>query len=109
MIFNVAAFLERDTGFQFFYVDLNAGGAQVIANLNSVQIYGTEIETQYLITPGWTAYLNIGLLNSRIRDFDADLGVPAAVGNKTPKTVPDKFNVGTQKEWTINAYTAALG
>jgi iron complex outermembrane receptor protein len=108
LIFNVAAFLERDTDFQFFYVDLNAGGAQVIANLNSVEIYGTEIETQYLITPGWTAYLNIGLLNSRIRDFDADLGVPAAIGNKTPKTVPEKFNVGTQKEWTFNAYTAAL-
>jgi iron complex outermembrane receptor protein len=63
LIFNVAAFLERDTGFQFFYVDLAAGGAQVISNLNSVEIYGTEIETQYLITPGWTAYLNIGLLN----------------------------------------------
>jgi hypothetical protein len=61
-----------------------------------------------LITPGWTAYLNFGLLNSRIRDFDANLGVPAAINNKTPKTVPEKFNVGTQKEWTFNAYTAAL-
>jgi outer membrane receptor protein involved in Fe transport len=108
LMVNVAAFLERDTGFQFFYVDLAAGGAQVIANLNSVQLYGTEIQTQGVIAPGWTAYLNIGLLESRIRDLDANLGVPAAVGNKTPKTVPDKFNLGTQKEWTFDQYKAGL-
>jgi iron complex outermembrane recepter protein len=108
LMVNVAAFLERDTGFQFFYVDLAAGGAQVIANLNSVQLYGAEIQTQGVIAPGWTAYLNIGLLESRIRDFDANLGVPAAVGNKTPKTVPDKFNLGTQKEWTFDQYKAGL-
>ena len=108
LMVNVAAFLERDTGFQFFYVDLAAGGAQVIANLDSVQLYGTEIQTQGVIVPGWTAYLNIGLLDSRIRDFDAHLGVPAAVGNKTPKTVPDKFNLGTQKEWTFERYKAGL-
>jgi len=74
----------------------------VISNLNSVQLYGAEIQTQGVIAPGWTAYLNIGLLESRIRDFDANLGVPAAIGNKTPKTVPDKFNLGTQKEWTFD-------
>jgi iron complex outermembrane receptor protein len=108
LMVNVAAFLERDTGFQFFYVDLAAGGAQVIANLNSVQLYGAEIQTQGVIAPGWTAYLNIGLLESRIRDFDANLGVPAAIGNKTPKTVPDKFNLGTQKEWTFGQYKAGL-
>ena len=39
-------------------------GALVIANLNSVQLYGTEIQTQSVIAPGWTAYLNIGLLES---------------------------------------------
>jgi iron complex outermembrane receptor protein len=108
LMVNVAAFLERDTGFQFFYVDLAAGGAQVIANLNSVQLYGTEIQTQGVIAPGWTAYLNIGLLESKIRDFDQNLGVPAAIGNKTPKTVPDKFNLGTQKDWTFDQYKVGL-
>jgi iron complex outermembrane receptor protein len=108
LMVNVSTFLERDTGFQFFYVDLAAGGAQVISNLNSVELYGAEIQTQGVLAPGWTAYLNIGLLNSRIRDIDPNLGVPAAVGNKTPKTVPDKFNIGSQKEWTFAEYTAAL-
>ncbi len=106
LTFNVAAFVERDTDFQFFYVDLAAGGAQVISNLSSVGIVGGEIETQMVLTPGWTAYLNAGLLDSKIRAFDPNLGVPAAIDNKTPKTVPEKINIGTQKEWKFDGYTA---
>jgi iron complex outermembrane recepter protein len=108
LMFNVAAFVERDTDFQFFYVDLAAGGAQVIANLSSVQLKGAEIETQAVLMPGWIAYLNVGLLDSRIRAFDPNLGVPATIGNKTPKTVPQKFNLGTQKEWTFNGYKTTV-
>lgn len=105
---NLAAFLDRDTDFQFFYVDLAAGGAQVIANLSSVEIKGGELETQMVLTPGWTAYLNLGILQSNIRAFDPNLGVPAAVGNKTPKTVPEKINIGTRKEWTFGDYKTAI-
>jgi iron complex outermembrane receptor protein len=108
LMFNVAAFVERDTDFQFFYVDLAAGGAQVISNLSSVQLKGAEIETQAVLMPGWIAYLNVGLLDSRIRAFDPNLGVPASIGNKTPKTVPEKFNLGTQKEWTFGGYKTTV-
>jgi iron complex outermembrane recepter protein len=108
LMFNVSAFVARDTDYQFFYVDLAAGGAQVISNLSSVELKGAEIETQAVLAPGWTAYFNVGLLDSNIRDFDPNLGVPAAIGNKTPKTVPSKFNVGMQKEWSFNGYKATL-
>jgi iron complex outermembrane recepter protein len=108
LLFNVAAFTSRDTGFQFFYIDINAGGAQVIANLDSVQISGTEIETQYILTPGWTVYANIGVLDTRIRSFAASLGVPAEVGNKTPRTVPEKVNIGSQKEWAFQDFKTTL-
>ncbi len=108
LMFNVAAFVERDTDFQFFYIDLAAGGAQVIANLSSVELKGAEIETQAVLMPGWIAYLNVGLLDSKIRAFDPNLGVPAAIGNKTPKTVPEKFNLGTQKQWSFTGYKATL-
>jgi iron complex outermembrane receptor protein len=108
LMVNVAAFLERDTDFQFFYIDLAAGGAQVISNLNSVELKGAEIETQAVLMPGWIAYLNVGLLDSRIRAFDPALGVPAAVDNKTPKTVPAKINVGTQKKWSLGGYEATV-
>ena len=106
LIFNVAAFVERDTDFQFFYVDIAAGGAQVISNLSSVELKGAELETQAVLSPGWIAYLNIGLLDSNIHAFDPNLGVPATTGNKTPKTVPEKFNIGTQKEWLFGGYKA---
>lgn len=108
LTFNLAAFLERDTDFQFFYVDLAAGGAQVIANLSSVQIKGGEMEAQMVLTPGWTAYMNLGLLDPSIRAFNTNLGVPASIGNKTPKTVPEKINVGTRKEWTFDGYKTAV-
>jgi len=108
LTFNAAVFYERDTGFQFFYIDLTQGGAQVIANLSSVALWGAELETQMVLAPDWTAYLNIGLLDSRIRKLDPSLSVPAEVGNKTPKTVPDKINVGSQKEWTVGDYKLGL-
>ena len=108
LMVNLAGFLERDTDFQFFYLSLAQGGAQVISNLSSVQLKGAELETQMVLQPGWTAYLNLGLLDSRIRAFDPNLGVPAAVGNRTPKTVPAKINVGTQKEWSLGDYKLTL-
>jgi len=108
LMVNVAAFVERDTDFQFFYIDLAAGGAQVIANLGSVELKGAEIETQAVLATGWTAYLNVGLLDSNIKNFDPNLGVPASVGNKTPKTVPLKFNLGTQKEWSLAGYNVTM-
>jgi iron complex outermembrane recepter protein len=108
LMFNISAFYARDTDYQFFYVDLAAGGAQVISNLSSVELKGAEIETQAVLAPGWTAYFSVGFLDSYIRDFDPNLGVPAAIGNKTPKTVPSKFNIGTQKEWLFNGYKATV-
>jgi len=80
----------------------------VISNLSSVELKGAEIETQAVLMPGWIAYLNVGLLDSQIRAFDPNLGVPAAIGNRTPKTVPSKFNLGTQKEWSFNDYKATV-
>lgn len=108
LIFNAAAFVERDTDFQFFYVDLAAGGAQVISNIGSVQLKGIEIETQAVLATGWTTYLNVGVLDSNIRNVDPNLGVPAAVGNKTPKTVPEKFNIGSQYEWELGGAMASV-
>jgi iron complex outermembrane recepter protein len=108
LLFNIAAFTSRDTGFQFFYVDFNAGGAQVIANLSSVQISGAEIQTQVILTPGWTAYANVGVLDSNIRSFAANLGVPAQEGNKTPRSIPEKINIGTQKEWVFQDFKTTL-
>lgn len=106
LIVNLAAFLERDRDFQWFYVDLNAGGAQVISNIPRVEMKGAEIETQMLFAPGWTGFVNVGLLDSRIKEISPAIAGVAAVDNKPPKTVPSKFNIGTQYEWTLDAVKA---
>ena len=103
LIVNVAAFLERDRDFQWFYVDLNAGGAQVISNIPRVEMKGAEIETQMLFAPGWTGFLNVGLLDAKIKEVNAAIAGVAAVDNKPPKAIPSKFNVGTQYEWNLDS------
>ena len=103
LIVNVAAFVERDRDFQWFYVDLNAGGAQVISNIPRVEMKGAEIETQMLFAPGWTGFLNVGLLDAKIKEISPAIAGVAAVDNKPPKTVPSKFNVGTQYEWNLDS------
>lgn len=103
LIVNVAAFVERDRDFQWFYVDLNAGGAQVISNIPRVEMKGAEIETQMLFAPGWTGFLNVGLLDAKIKEVSPAIAGVAAVDNKPPKTVPSKFNVGTQYEWNLDS------
>lgn len=108
LIVNVAAFLERDRDYQWFYVDLNAGGAQVISNIPRVEMKGVEIETQMLFAPGWTGFLNVGLLDSKIKEISPAIAAVAAVGNKPPKTVPSKVNVGTQYEWSFDAAKATV-
>lgn len=101
--FNVSAFLQHDRDFQFFYVDLNAGGAQVIANLSRVEMQGLEADLQAMVAPGWQVYAALGLLDSKIKEYDQSLTVPAEIDNKTPKTVPVKFNLGTQYDWSVGA------
>jgi iron complex outermembrane recepter protein len=108
LIVNVAAFLEKDRDFQWFYVDLNAGGAQVISNIPRVEMKGLELETQMLFTPGWTGFLNVGLLHSEIKEVNAAIAGVAAVGNKPPKTVPSKINVGSQYEWNMGSALAKV-
>jgi iron complex outermembrane receptor protein len=108
LIVNVAAFLEKDRDFQWFYVDLNAGGAQVISNIPRVEMKGLELETQMLFTPGWTGFLNVGILKSEIKEVNAAIAGVAAVGNKPPKTVPSKVNIGTQYEWNVSSALAKV-
>ena len=108
LIFNAAAFYERDTGFQFFYLNLNEGGAQVIANLPQRGAVGRGARD-----PGFADARLDRLSQHRVAQLPdpesgSALGVPAEVGNKTPKTVPDKINVGTRKEWSLGAYKLAL-
>jgi iron complex outermembrane recepter protein len=105
---NAAVFRSKSDDYQFFYLDLNAGGAQVIDNLSKVQFEGAEIEAQAQVTRGWTVYGSLGLLDSEIDALDPSLTVPAAVGNRTPRTQKSSFSAGTQFEFPVGALTGRV-
>ncbi len=96
VVLNSALFASRSDDFQFFFVDIDAGGAQVIDNLARVRLWGAEVELRALITEQWQVYGALGLLDSDIRRIDDGLTVPAEEGNRTPKTQRHSVNLGTQ-------------
>lgn len=105
---NAAVFHSRSEDYQFFYIDFNAGGAQVIDNLSEVEFTGGEIELQAQLTRGWQIYGALGLLDSSIESFDPTLTVPAERGNYTPKTQKSTFALGSQMQFAVGALTARL-
>lgn len=105
---NAAVFHSRSDDYQFFYVDFNAGGAQVIDNLKEVEFTGGELEVQAQLTAGWQVYGALGVLDSDIKEIDPTLTVPATKGNRTPKTQKSNFSLGTEYEFPIGSLTARL-
>lgn len=105
---NAAAFVSRSDDYQFFYLDFDAGGVQVIDNLQEVEFTGMELEVQGVLARGLTAYASIGLLDSEIKDFDASLTVPAARGNRTPGTQKCTFSSGVQYEFPVGSLTGRI-
>jgi len=108
VIMNTSAFYAKDDNFQFFFVDINAGGAQVIDNLDKTSMLGLEVELKALITRNWEVYAALGVLDTEIDKIDPDLPVPAAVGNKTPKTQDNSLNLGTQFSFPVGSLTGVF-
>ena len=101
LLLNVAAYQADSEDFQFFFVDINAGGAQVIDNLDEVSLTGFEVEVEALLAPNWSVFGALGLQDSDIEAIDPALPVPASVGNRTPKTTKSSLNLGTQVEFDV--------
>ncbi|MEP7244264.1 MAG: TonB-dependent receptor, partial [Gammaproteobacteria bacterium] len=105
---NAAVFRSTSDDYQFFYVDFNAGGSQVIDNLSKVELMGAELEVQAQVTRGLSVYTSLGLLDSDIKEFDPALTVPAARGNRTPKTQKSSLSVGSQYEFPLGSLTGRV-
>jgi iron complex outermembrane receptor protein len=89
---NVAAFASRSKDFQFFYVDASKG-AQVISNIDKVDLRGLDLDFRFLPIKGLEFDGGLGITASKIRQDSAE---PGAVGHHTPKNVPFKVNFGVQ-------------
>lgn len=105
---NAAVFQSHSEDYQFFYLDFDQGGAQVIDNLDKVEFTGAELEWQVQATRYWTLLGAVGLLDSDIKAFDPTLTVPVERGNRTPKTQKSTFSVGSQLEIPLGALTGTV-
>jgi iron complex outermembrane receptor protein len=105
---NAAVFQSRSEDYQFFYLDFNQGGAQVIDNLDKVEFTGAELEWQVQATRYWTLLGAVGLLDSDIKAFDPNLTVPVERGNRTPKTQKSTFSLGSQLEIPLGSLTGTI-
>ncbi|QLC24886.1 TonB-dependent receptor [Parasphingopyxis algicola] len=87
---NGAIYYSFVDDFQYFFVDAAAGAAQVISNIDEVEIYGIELAADMEVSDGLRLFGALGTTNSEIVENQA---FPDTVGNRTPKTT----------RWTANA------
>jgi iron complex outermembrane receptor protein len=98
LMLNTALFASRSKGFQYFLVDA-AKGAQIITNIDRVNLRGLDIDFRWQLAKGLTLDGGLGITDSNIK---ANAAEPATVGHRTPKNVPFKTNLGLQ-------YSVGLG
>jgi iron complex outermembrane recepter protein len=104
LVFNATAFYARSSDFQFFYVDA-ASAAQVISNIDRVDIKGVDIDFRYRPLRDLEIDGGLGIADSTIRRNTLD---PATIGNHAPKTVPWKLNLGAQYSVPVSATCQAF-
>ena len=92
IILNASAYFAESEDFQFFYVDLGAGG-QIISNIDEVDITGGELEFQGLVTDDLQVFGGIGITDTEIKK---SLARPQDEGNHTPKNTLYTANLGAQ-------------
>lgn len=93
VVVNGAFYYSFVDDFQFFFVDAAAGAAQVIANIDEVEISGIELEVQARVAEGLQVAAAIGTTDTEIK---ANTPFPTSVGNKTPRTTEWTFNLSVQ-------------
>lgn len=90
--FSSAAFRTRVDGQQYF-VFIGEVGAQVLVNIDEVEIFGGELEVRAQPISGLDVYASIGVTDSEIKSYAVD---PSAVGNEAPYVPNVGANLGAQ-------------
>jgi iron complex outermembrane receptor protein len=89
---NGAAFFERVSDYQYFFVDA-LSASQIVGNIDRVDVLGLELETQFRVMKGWDLFANIGLNDSEVKELAE---FPQWIGNHAPKNTEWTGVVGTQ-------------
>ncbi len=89
-----AAFSTQVEGQQFFSF-IGAVSAQILTTIDEVQLYGGELELNYLATENLNLYAAAGITSSEIEEYAVN---PSAEGNDAPYIAEETLNVGGQYE-----------
>ncbi len=102
---NATGFYTRDKD-PFYFVFVGAVGAQILVNIDKVDLYGGEIEATLTPVEGLDLFANYGYTHSEIKRFAFN---PAAVGNWAPYVPRDSGAIGAQYRFPISSRFNAFG
>jgi len=107
LTFNSALFYEYDKDYQFFYMNVSDGQAQVLSNLSRVEIYGLETELNWKPRPGWELFASLGLLDSYVKEVgeaESSTNLSITKGRRVPRSEPYSAVIGSQWNFALGAY-----
>jgi iron complex outermembrane receptor protein len=90
----------------FYFVFVGAVGAQILVNIDKVDLYGGELEATYTPFKGLDLFANYGITHSKIKSFAFN---PADVGNRAPYIPEDGGTVGGQYRLPVTATMNLFG
>ena len=91
VVLNSAVFFTQVSDQQLFNVVFDLNTAQIIRNIDKVEIRGAELDVSWVLTDNLTMTFGAGLIDSEITEFSAN---PAGEGGKAPLNPEYTVNVG---------------
>lgn len=99
LILNGAVFVAEADDLQTFNFN-GAVNAQIVNNIDAVDISGAEVEFTWLAATGFSVHGGVGWNEAEIVEYAAN---PLAVGNQVPYTAKLTSNLGWQLERSLSA------
>lgn len=90
----------------FYFVFVGAVGAQILVNIDKVDLYGGELEATFTPFKGLDLFANYGITHSKIKRFAFNL---ADVGNRAPYIPKDGGTIGGQYRLPVTARMNLFG
>ena len=99
-----AALFSTDVEGQHFFSFIGAISAQILTNIDEVELMGGELDLVYRASDNLDLYASYGFTDSEIKAYNVD---PAAVGNDAPYIAKNTLNVGAQYKvpWNVGDTT----
>ena len=89
---NATGFYTQDHN-PFYFLFVGSVGAQILVNIDKVNLYGAELEATYTPVKGFDVFATYGYTHSSIAKYDFS---PADVGNRAPYVPDQTASLGAQ-------------